>query len=141
MLVVRKGKGLDVVAQRAAIMSARLLPSLHIRQKHIQIRFQWCSNVVTCFSSRNFSINLLACTPSFHKKVSGLNFVLSVYFTSSFKSSCSSGDIAKMFDMAEVELLSKLNKILGSIKTKSYSVQSTPNSKKGCLKECTTPKK
>ena len=40
MLVVRKGKGQDVVAQRAAIMSARLLPSLHIRQKHIQIQFQ-----------------------------------------------------------------------------------------------------
>ena len=96
---------------------------------------------ITYFSSRNFSTNLLASTPSFHKKVSGLNFVLSVYFTSSFKSSCSSGDIAKMFDMAEVELLSKLNKILGSIKTKSYSVQSTPNSRKGCLKECTTPKK
>ena len=52
--------------------------------------------------------------------------VLSMYFPSSFKSSYSSGDIAKMFDMAEVELLSKLNKILGS---------------SGCLKKCSTPKK
>lgn len=81
---------------------------------------------ITYFSSRNFSTNLLASTPSFLKKVCGLNFVLSMYFTSSFKSSYSSGDIAKMFDMAEVELLSKLNKILGS---------------SGCLKKCSTPKK
>ena len=95
-------------------------------QKHIQIRFQWCSNVVICFSSRNFSINLLAWTPSFHKKVSGLNFVLSVYFTCSFKSSCSSGDITKMLDMAGLELLSKLYKIFGI---------------SGCLKKCSTPKK
>ena len=70
-----------------------------------------------------------------------MNFVLSVYFTCSFKSSCSSGDITKMLDMAGLELLSKLYKIFGISKTKSYSVQSTPNPRKGCLKECVTPKK